>query len=296
MWAEAVRETARMMVGEPYSGFEGKYFSMKSRNVVPKPVQKPHPPLWVACTNRDTLRLAARLGLGALTFSFMDAGEARYWVDDYYTTFKNECTPIGQTVNPNVAMLAGVLVHEDGRVAEQRGLEGQQFFKWALAYYYRFGSHQPGRSSLWEQFQRAEREPMAGVEAVGDVERARRHFQQLEEAGVDQVILLQQAGNYEHQHVCDSLELLGRRVIPEFRARHGQRALEKQRELAPYVARALANVPALESHPPEVVEAYPVLWGKGGVTSQDAGTKRALDAAGLWRLHVGGAAAASSRG
>ena len=76
MWAECVREAAKMMASEPYPGYEGRFFSMPSRNVVPKPVQRPHPPLWVACTNRDTMKLAARLGMGALTFAFMDAGEA----------------------------------------------------------------------------------------------------------------------------------------------------------------------------------------------------------------------------
>jgi alkanesulfonate monooxygenase SsuD/methylene tetrahydromethanopterin reductase-like flavin-dependent oxidoreductase (luciferase family) len=84
MWAEAVRETAKMLCSEPYAGFSGKYFSMPARNVVPKPIQRPHPPLWIACTNRDTLRLAARLGAGALTFAFMDPGEAKFWVEEYY--------------------------------------------------------------------------------------------------------------------------------------------------------------------------------------------------------------------
>ena len=60
MWLEATRETAKMMCMEPYPGYQGKYFSMPHRNVVPKPLQTPHPPLWVACSNRDTIRLAAR--------------------------------------------------------------------------------------------------------------------------------------------------------------------------------------------------------------------------------------------
>ena len=38
MWAETVREAAKMMCSEPYPGFAGKYFSMPSRNIVPKPV------------------------------------------------------------------------------------------------------------------------------------------------------------------------------------------------------------------------------------------------------------------
>jgi alkanesulfonate monooxygenase SsuD/methylene tetrahydromethanopterin reductase-like flavin-dependent oxidoreductase (luciferase family) len=49
MWAEAVEQTADMMAMSPYPGFQGKFFSMPVRNVVPKPLQKPHPPIWVAC-------------------------------------------------------------------------------------------------------------------------------------------------------------------------------------------------------------------------------------------------------
>src|ERR671915_1757352 len=55
MWRETVEQVANMMVMNPYPGFQGKYFSMPVRNVLPKPVQKPHPPLWVACSNRETI-------------------------------------------------------------------------------------------------------------------------------------------------------------------------------------------------------------------------------------------------
>src|SRR5262245_42437949 len=50
MWLEAVRECAKMQVLAPYPGYAGAYFSMPARNVVPKPLQKPHPPLWMACS------------------------------------------------------------------------------------------------------------------------------------------------------------------------------------------------------------------------------------------------------
>ena len=100
MWEETVRETARMMAAEPYPGFEGRYFSMPHRNVVPKPLQKPHPPIWVACSNRETIKIAARMGIGALTFAFVDADEARHWVSEYYDTFERECEPVGLAVNP----------------------------------------------------------------------------------------------------------------------------------------------------------------------------------------------------
>src|SRR5215468_177756 len=55
MWAEAVEQTANMMAMSPYPGCSGKFFSMPVRNVVPKPLQKPHPPIWVACSKRETI-------------------------------------------------------------------------------------------------------------------------------------------------------------------------------------------------------------------------------------------------
>ena len=77
MWLESLGAIARMFVEDPFLGHEGKYFSMPVRNVVPKPVQKPHPPLWVACSRRETIHLAAKLGIGALTFAFVSPEEAR---------------------------------------------------------------------------------------------------------------------------------------------------------------------------------------------------------------------------
>ena len=62
MWLEATAEAANMLVMDPYPGYQGKYFSMPCRNLVPKSVQKPHPPLWVACSRRDTIHQAARHG------------------------------------------------------------------------------------------------------------------------------------------------------------------------------------------------------------------------------------------
>ncbi|MGQ0825930.1 MAG: LLM class flavin-dependent oxidoreductase [Actinomycetota bacterium] len=288
MWAECVRETAKMLASEPYPGYRGRFFSMDARNVIPKPLQRPHPPMWVACTNRDTMKLAARLGLGALTFAFMDPGEAAYWVREYYDTFKEECTPIGQTVNPNIAMLAGVLVNESEQTAMEQGIESQRFFKWALAWYFRFGVHTPGRTNLWEEFQRSPREPMAGIAAVGTPDSVREHFRALEATGIDQVILLQQAGEYTHEQVCRSLDLLGRHVIPDFRARHEEAKRRKDEELAPYIEAALSRRPKIDEYIAQPIESYPVLWEREGLEQQDVGTRRALDAGPLWRLHVGG--------
>ena len=155
MAIEAGEQIANMMALDPYPGFEGKYFSMPCRNVLPKPVQKPHPPMWMACTNRDTIRVAASLGVGALAFSFVDPEEAKNWSDIYYGIIKSdECKPIGHTVNANIAMVSNFSLHEDREEAIRRGHEGFEFFGYALN---ALVAHDtvPGRTDMWGDYIKA---------------------------------------------------------------------------------------------------------------------------------------------
>jgi alkanesulfonate monooxygenase SsuD/methylene tetrahydromethanopterin reductase-like flavin-dependent oxidoreductase (luciferase family) len=165
MWREVLEQVANMLAMDPYPGFQGKYFSMPVRNVVPKPVQKPHPPLWVACSNRETIHLAAQLGIGALTFAFVDPAEAKHWVDDYYETFKRECVPVGHAVNPNVAMVTSFSLHQDHDEAVRRGMDGFRFFQFALGHHYAFGYHKPGRTNIWQQYETVR--DRVGMDAMG---------------------------------------------------------------------------------------------------------------------------------
>ena len=71
MWREALIAATRMMVEEPFRGAQGKYVNMPPRNVIPKPLQKPHPPVWMACSRQESIVTAARFGIGALTFGFV---------------------------------------------------------------------------------------------------------------------------------------------------------------------------------------------------------------------------------
>ena len=289
MWAEAVREVAKMMAYEPYQGFKGRYFSMPPRNVVPKPIQKPHPPMWIACTNRDTLKLAARLGAGALTFAFMSPSEARFWVEEYYETFRRECQPIGRAVNPNIATLIGFGCHKDGEVARARALTDQKFFKYGLAHYYRFGKHVPGRTHIWGEFEAALKladPPMAGLDGVGSPAELRERFAEYEEVGMDQLILLQQAGKGGMDEVCESLDTFGREVIPEFIERDQIRVREKAEELEPHIAKAEAAIEPEPEFEPPVVESYEKIWKPQESNTSKSFAKRSLEEVPLWNMHV----------
>ncbi len=264
-WEEAIDVLTRMLVEEPFAGWDGRFVSMPPRNVVPKPVQRPHPPLWVACSRRDTIRLAARRGIGALSFSFVEPEEAKEWVDEYHAILASEqCVPAGFAVNPQVAVVLPMMLHDDEAEAIERGIDGAHFFGYSLAHYYLFGDHRPGRTSIWDEFQRRRQEagfarsvirpdkaPL-GVKvlqqglgslrgAIGTPEQVAELVERYERAGVDQVIFVLQAGNNRHEHIVESLELFGERVLPRFAAGREEREAERAARLAPVVAAALAR-------------------------------------------------------
>ncbi|MDJ0848004.1 MAG: LLM class flavin-dependent oxidoreductase [Myxococcota bacterium] len=260
MALEAAEQIANMMVMEPYPGFEGQWFSMPCRNVLPKPLQKPHPPMWMACTNRDTIKVAASRGVGALAFSFVDPEEARTWSQIYYDIIKSDaCVPIGHSVNANIALVSSFSVHEDRLEAIRRGQEGFDFFGYSLQALVTRDSV-PGRSRMWERFQ-AERqdrtEELLRRAASGDRSRFRHapgigtpedllaHLEALQDSGVDQVILMQQAGRNRHEHICESLEIFSKQVLPELARGREEREAAKARELAPWIEAALARKPRM---------------------------------------------------
>jgi len=264
-WAEGLDAVTRMFVEEPFAGYDGRFLKMPPRNVVPKPMQKPHPPLWVACSRRETIHLAAQKGIGALSFSFIEPAEAKQWVDDYYRTLASEeCVPGGFAVNANLAVVMPLMCHENEETAIDRGLDGGHFFGYSLAHYYVFGQHRPGQTVIWDEFQKnralfgfdrdiASRtgQPLGAQlmeeglgalrGAIGTPEQIRTLLKGYEHAGVDQVIFVSQSGNNRHEHICESLELFAEQVMPEFHEGEEAREKDKVERLAPAVEAALAR-------------------------------------------------------
>ena len=275
MWREGLEVAVRCLTEEPFAGYEGRFVSMPPRNVVPKPVQKPHPPLWVACSRRDTIRMAAENGLGALSFSFIDPEDARGWVEEYEAILADRCTPIGLAVNPRLSCVTPMMVHSSEEEAARRGLEGANFFGYSLGHYYIFGEHRPGRTNVWAEYQERRGdagfspEVAAAVEqerlgakvaaggteglrgAVGDVEQVREYVRRYEQAGVDELIFVLQAGNNRHEHICEAIELFAREILPEFAERADEAEKEKEERLAPAIEAAMARRAAPPEPPDE---------------------------------------------
>jgi alkanesulfonate monooxygenase SsuD/methylene tetrahydromethanopterin reductase-like flavin-dependent oxidoreductase (luciferase family) len=274
-WEEMLPVVARMMVEEPFAGVDGRFLSMPARNVIPKPAQKPHPPLWVACSRRETIRTAAEQGIGALSFSFVEPEEAKAWVDEYQAIVESErCVPGGFAVNPQVAVVLPMMCAPDEAQAIERGIDGAHFFGYSLAHYYVFGDHRPGRTNLYQEF--LERRDEVGFArsiisaddaplgvrvlqqglgslrgAIGSPAQVRELCRRYEEAGVDQVIFVMQAGRNRHDHICESIELFASEVMPEFAERADAADAARTERFAGAIEAALARREAPRSGDPE---------------------------------------------
>jgi alkanesulfonate monooxygenase SsuD/methylene tetrahydromethanopterin reductase-like flavin-dependent oxidoreductase (luciferase family) len=238
VFEDAVRAIMPMFTREDWE-YHGTYFDFPRRNVVPKPLQKPHPPLWVACSQLDTILHAGRWGMGVLGFSFVSIDAAEAWVRAYYNEYTKRPEPLTEYQrNPNVAVVSPFACCETDEEAQAK-TDGWTFFLFALIFYNRHGPIEPGSLTLWDEYQKW-RETPEGQKArttgenalIGSPETLRRRLRAFEETHVDQVILLNQAGKNTHETITQSLELFAHEVMPEFHDRDARHQEWKRAVLA----------------------------------------------------------------
>jgi alkanesulfonate monooxygenase SsuD/methylene tetrahydromethanopterin reductase-like flavin-dependent oxidoreductase (luciferase family) len=219
MWEEGIRALHGCLTENDFS-FDGEFWQFPRRNVLPKPMQQPHPPLWVACSNLSTIEMAARRGIGALGFQFATPEGARAWVNRYYSLITSDeveqLAPYQQ--NPNIAMVSGFMCAETDEQAQEMA-EGWTFFIFCLEKNSTH-SYEPGSANLWEEYQEwrgSERHAKAmAAGLIGSPETLRNKLREFSKSHIDQIILLNQAGKNTHEDICSSLELFAREVMPEF--------------------------------------------------------------------------------
>ena len=241
MWEEATREITNMMTSVPYPGYDGEFFSMPARNVIPKPVQQPHPPLWVAASRRETTMVAGRLGIGSLGFGFETPEELGERCEEYWRLVREECFPLGHAINPALAVLSTFMIGDTDEEAHVRSANGPGFFSYSLGYYYNpmtGGKHPPGQKNVYRDYldrqkeqataaaepedevQRALFRAAQGRTAVGTEDTIRDNIKAYEDNHLDVLILVAQCGDRKHEHIMESIERFGKNVLPEFKERH----------------------------------------------------------------------------
>lgn len=240
VWEDGIRAIIPMFQDGGCT-YDGEYFKFPLRNVLPKPVQKPHPPLWVACSQLETIEMAGRRGMGALGFQFLSADAAHAWVHAYYNSYTKRLDKLADyNTNPNIAVVSYFMCAETDEEARRRA-DGIPFFQFALRFYGASADRKrpdPGTVNVWDEYEKWKREnPEAHARAlsgglIGSPETLRRKIAKFETSNIDQIILLNQAGKNTHEHICESLELFGREVMPEFQAHEPEHQEWKRKVIA----------------------------------------------------------------
>ena len=223
-WEEAVRMIPRMWTEETFS-HEGQFYTIPPRSVIPKPVQKPHPPMWVACSQPDSFRSAGELGLGVLCFNLGGYAQMEERVGAYREAVRN-ANPVGQFINDQVAALCMIHVAEDDEEARRVAApEGEWFVNKAEELYQPWqgrqvpSSYQFAVSAVQEERvnKTAADHIESGAFAMGDPDTVIKVLKNYEAAGVDQILCFMQMGNLAHSRIMDSIKLFARHVIPYFK-------------------------------------------------------------------------------
>jgi alkanesulfonate monooxygenase SsuD/methylene tetrahydromethanopterin reductase-like flavin-dependent oxidoreductase (luciferase family) len=223
-WLEAVEMIPRMWSSDVFS-HDGRFFKIPPTQIVPKPVQTPHPPMFAACSKPDSAAAVGRLGLGALNFAIGSDDYLAQKVADYRKAIA-AAKPIGRAKNDHFACTPPTLVLADDRKAARHGLRGARFFAEALSKYYLSGTRPVGRLPIpRDDFserdlddamaQRNAPGSSAGV-IVGDPACARETIERFVDIGVDELILVMQLGTVPHEIIMESIRTFGEKVMPHF--------------------------------------------------------------------------------
>jgi len=230
MWEEGIEIIPKMWMQEHFE-HHGKYFDIPQRNVIPKPLQKPHPPMWVACAQPETARLAGEKGLGALFMTAAGPEKVAERIGIYRDAVK-QAKPVGAFVNNRFAIFSFSFCAE--RDAEARALAGP----WALWYRETIATI---FSKEWEKYDtipdsykyhaeinkrvKALRNQDyngaidSGMFCMGDPDACIRIIDRYAQSNPDQFILIMQAGKLPHEKIMQSIKLFGKYVLPEFKRR-----------------------------------------------------------------------------
>ena len=220
MWEESTRAVVRMWTSDNF-GWEGRHFSMPPRNVLPKPLQKPHPPLWVAVQSPETAVQAGERGMGMLGVTLGAPLDYQQMVKDYRRAIRT-CEPIGESVNEQVNGVAFMYCDPDdaqakaigGMAATQFGVRAAHLVGIGGIYpspaYHAHASAAPLRNRPGDVVG-----PVREGTPIGDPEACIRALKWWEEVGVDRMTFLINTGEtIPQEKVLDSLRLFAAEVIP----------------------------------------------------------------------------------
>jgi len=221
MVAETLPEIVAMWSETEYS-HDGKFFSMPTRNVLPKPYTKPHPPLWMAAGSPSTFELAAKLGVGVLCFAFSPPQVLSPLIAQYKELIEKCDDPVGKYVNNNVMITTQMLCMEDGAKARQAFLDADSNYHLSLVFRYLDTFPKPKGIPEWPETippptpEQVDDMIQSGAVAIGDPEEVARAVDTFASTGADQLAFGMLSSSMEQETCIEAVETFGKHVLPQY--------------------------------------------------------------------------------
>jgi alkanesulfonate monooxygenase SsuD/methylene tetrahydromethanopterin reductase-like flavin-dependent oxidoreductase (luciferase family) len=216
IWEDVIGEFAKMWMQDEYQGYNGKYWSLPPRRILPKPYGKTHPPMWYAAGNISSYEMCARKGLGVLGFSVGAISE----LDPIIKSYKKgiaEAEPVGAYINDNVLVVSVACVAEDPAEAERQYCHPDYAYFTSNVYRYHDTFPHPEMVPYWPELIPTSTPETLPIHRemgmiVGDPDHAIAQVKRWEAAGADQLVLGTGAGTFED--TMEMIRLFGKYVIP----------------------------------------------------------------------------------
>jgi alkanesulfonate monooxygenase SsuD/methylene tetrahydromethanopterin reductase-like flavin-dependent oxidoreductase (luciferase family) len=219
---EALEAVVQMLEHERFPGYRSAHFDLPPRQVVPRPVQRPHPPLWYAASNLETFERAGAAGVGVLGVTRYTPAEVRPHVQAYRAAIRraDPAQIVGRYVNDHVGVFAIGCVHDDDRIGRQVGCAAARFYYGdndAELNHVRFGSSE-GVARIRARMAGYSDEDMLnnGMAIGGNADSVCRQVERWAATGIDQMIFMLQIGHTTHEQILRSIEIVGEKIIPRF--------------------------------------------------------------------------------
>ncbi len=255
MWEESLTIVPKIWSSDWFE-YEGKYWQIPSRQILPKPYQDPHPPIWVAALQPATYDIAAEKGIGVLAFGSSAPESLAPYVKRYKDKVKN-ANPVGGFINGQWASSTLGICLENNKEARDLGTRSlknffgpdrpyvkdqKDIYKRLLENWGGVPDHLKQNFSRFVDVESGEEDSGnvldfsggsaiahkvwegldadtlcdRGVVIAGDPDSCIEALKKHEESGIDQMMIMMQTETIPHEKVMKSIELFGKYVIPEF--------------------------------------------------------------------------------
>jgi alkanesulfonate monooxygenase SsuD/methylene tetrahydromethanopterin reductase-like flavin-dependent oxidoreductase (luciferase family) len=221
MVAEVLPQLVRMWKEEDYS-YDGTFFSMPTRNVLPKPYSLPHPAIWMAAGSPSTFDLAAELGVGILCFGFSTPDQLTPLVARYKEKIANCTNPVGGFINNNVMITTQMICMEDGAKARQVFLESESNYHLSLVFRYLDTFPKPPGLPVWPDLMPAMDADTLDVAiktgniAIGTPDEVTKAIENYGKTGADQIAFGMLSTSMSRESCEEAVETFGTHVLKNF--------------------------------------------------------------------------------